>query len=145
MDLIIFIALLVIAYISGTIVEKNHLKKLDEREANLPKVPVITYDRKSFDKDVQEVKLISANTVIGADFFKTYLSGLVNFFGGNISVLESVLQRARREAVVRVKEMAKDADYIADLRYETTEISSRRRESLKVEIYAYATAIYLKK
>lgn len=145
-DLIQIGILLVIAYFWGSRVERKHLKSLAEREATLPTIPVIQFDRKNFPYEVESVKLVHANVVIGADYFKTMLSGLVNLFGGNISTLESVLARGRREAVVRLKQQALDADYIANLRYETCEISGNSyREAPKIENYAYATAIYLKK
>lgn len=145
-DLIQFGVLLVLAYFWGGYVEKKHYKSLAEREARLPPVPVIIFDRHNFPHEVESVQMISANVVIGADYFKTVLAGLVNFFGGNVSVLESVLERGRREAVIRLKEQALQADFIANLRYETSEVSKNSRtEAPKIENYAYATAIYLKK
>ncbi len=145
-DIIVAGALFVVAYFTGGHIEKKHYKSINDREAKLPHIPVIEFDRNNFPYEVENMKMISANVVIGADYFKTVLAGLVNLFGGNISVLESVLDRGRREVVIRLKEQALNADFIANLRHETSEISGDNgREALKVENYAYATAIYLKK
>lgn len=145
-DIIFFVGMLVVAFFWGGHVERKHYKSLARREAALPPIPVIAFDRNNFPHEVESVKLVSANVVLAADYFKTVLAGLVNFFGGNISVLESVLERGRREAVLRLKEQALDADFIANLRYETSEVSENNRASApKIENYAYATAIYLKK
>lgn len=145
-DIIIFFILLVITFITGTLIEKKHLKSLEMRENTLPKVPVINFDRHTFNQPVETVNMLSANAVIGADYFKTVLSNLVSIFGGNISAIENVLQRARREAVIRLKQQSFGADFLANLRYETTILTdASSRNTPKVEIYAYATAIYLKK
>jgi uncharacterized protein YbjQ (UPF0145 family) len=146
MDILFLIVLLCVAFFWGSHVEKSHYKSISEREKQLPPIPVILTNHRQPLENVASVKMISGNVVVGADYFKTTLSGLVNFFGGNIATLESVMERARREAVLRAKYQALDADFIADLRYETTEVSGgEQKESLKVEAYAYATAIYLNK
>ena len=145
-DLIFFATAMVVTFFWGTRVEKKHYASIREREAKLPQIPVIHFNRNSFTHDVETVKMISGNAVVGADYFKTVLGSLVSFFGGNISVLESVLDRARREAIIRARKQAPDADFIANLRYETTEISEAgQRSAPKVEVYVYATAIYLKR
>lgn len=146
LELAITVGLLVVAYFWGSHVEKKHYDSLQQRERNLPKIPVIQFNRHQFEYDVDSVKMISGSVVLGADYFKTVLSGLINIFGGNISVLESVLERARREAVLRMRDKAPTADFIADVRFETTEIFENSKKSApKIEIYAYATAIYLRK
>lgn len=146
MDLLFFIVLLCVAFFWGTHVEKAHYKSINGRERLLPPIPVITTTHRQPLENVASVEMISGSVVVGADYFKTTLAGLVNFFGGNIATLESVMDRARREAVLRVKHQALDADFITNLRYETTEISGGgEKELLKVEAYAYATAVYLKK
>ncbi len=145
-DLIFFATLLIVAFFWGGHVERRHYASIKEREGKLPRIPVINFDRNNFPHDVASVKMVTGNTVIAADYFKTILSQLVSVFGGNIAVLESVLDRGRREALVRMKQQALDADFIANLRLETTTLSAEGgREMPKVEVYAYATAVYLKK
>jgi uncharacterized protein YbjQ (UPF0145 family) len=53
------------------------------------------------------------------------------------------LDRARREAILRMKESCKKADEIINLRIETSSISKGRGRSIgSVEVLAYATALY---
>ncbi|MFT6733724.1 MAG: hypothetical protein ACJAS9_001914 [Polaribacter sp.] len=38
------------------------------------------------------------------DYFKRFLAGLRNIFGGRVVTYESLVDRARREAILRMKE-----------------------------------------
>jgi len=61
---------------------------------------------------------------------------------------ETLVDRARREATLRMKEMAWDADIILNLRIETSAIgnSANRRKAIgSIEAIAYGTAITYKK
>jgi uncharacterized protein YbjQ (UPF0145 family) len=88
------------------------------------------------------VKLITGNVVISIDYFKKILAGLINFFGGNISAYETLIDRARREAVLRMKESAKGASEIINIRIETTSILKNTQSVGAIEVIAYGTAIY---
>ena len=71
-------------------------------------------------------------------------------FGGRVTQYESLLDRARREAILRMKEQAelKNAFVVLNARVETSSISknSKRRNSVgAVEVLAYGTAISLGK
>lgn len=147
LDWIIFFTMLVVAFFWGGHVERKHYVSIRAREDALPFIPVVQYERNNFPYAVESVTLVQGSTVIGADYFKAVLAGLVSFFGGNIAALESVLDRGRRESLLRLKQQAAGADFLANLRYETTEISgsSSRGALPKVEFFAYATAITLKK
>ena len=149
MEFIWFISLLVITYAWGTYCEKKHYASIREREDALPPVPVVGFDRRQakFDGEVASMEMVYGSVVVGADYFKYYLSNLISFFGGNIATLENVLDRGRREAVIRLKQKALTADYLVNLRYETSQIDNSKdgQNIPKVEVYAYATAVYLKK
>lgn len=62
------------------------------------------------------------------------------FFGGRLYSYESILERARREAVVRLKLQAEKAGatHIMGLRLSTTEMGM---QGSMVEVFAYGTAI----
>ena len=63
--------------------------------------------------------------------------------GGAVKSHESLLDRARREAVLRMKESCPGAHEIINLRLETCPISdSAAGEVASVEVLAYGTAIY---
>ena len=83
--------------------------------------------------------------VVATDYFKRVAASLRNLFGGNIRVYESLIDRARREAVLRLKESVPDADMIICLRIETATIGSGRNKHACVEAFAYGTALTLRK
>ena len=51
-------------------------------------------------------------------------------FGGRVSAYETLVDRARREAILRMKEEAKGADIILNMRLETSSISKGREKTL---------------
>ncbi len=80
---------------------------------------------------------------LSVDYFKRVLAALRNIFGGNVQSFETLLDRARREAILRLKESCSDADEIINLRIETSSISKGGDNKIGcVEVLAYGTAIY---
>jgi uncharacterized protein YbjQ (UPF0145 family) len=69
--------------------------------------------------------LLSEGTVVSIDYFKKLMAWFVNIFGGRMKSYESLVDRARREAVLRVKEKAAADGYncLANLRIETSSIT----------------------
>lgn len=145
MDLLIVIALLVICYFTGNIIEKNHYKSIKQREVALYKKPYVTFGKNIFNgKNVTGTELVSGGVVIGCDYFKSFLAGLKNLFGGNVSAYETVLDRGRREAVLRMREQASriGADMVANVKIETVMLDPLgTSQNPKVSIIAYGTAV----
>jgi uncharacterized protein YbjQ (UPF0145 family) len=141
-ELYIFLGLTLLGYISGSIIEKNHYKRIRKREAALLDLPTIALKKPLTDEGIEHVKLITGSVVISIDYFKKILAGLINFFGGNISAYETLIDRARREAILRMKESAKGASEIINIRIETTSISKNTKNVGAIEVIAYGTAIY---
>jgi uncharacterized protein YbjQ (UPF0145 family) len=142
-QLILFTVLLIIGYVVGTIIENRHFKDIKQREEEYLHIPTIGLKKPLNHDEIKEVRLVNGNVVISIDFFKKFVASLVNFFGGNLSTYETLIDRARREAILRLKEDAKDASEIINLRIETSSISQNSQNSVgAVEVYAYATAIY---
>ena len=141
-DILFFIALLSVGFIVGSIVEKKHYRSLEEREEGLKNLPVISLKKPLFDQEIRAVKLVSGSAVISIDFFKRFLAGLINFFGGNISSYETLIDGARREATLRMKESANGASEIINVRIETSSISKNAQNIGSVEVLAYGSAIY---
>jgi uncharacterized protein YbjQ (UPF0145 family) len=142
-DIGFFLTLLVIGYISGTIVEKRHYKSIRKREEQFKALPTIVLKRALSEENIASCKLVNGSVVISIDFFKKFLAGLINFFGGNISSYETLIDRARREAILRLKEDADGASEIINLRIETSSITKNTNSNVgAVEVLAYGTAIY---
>lgn len=145
MDLLIIITCLVICYFTGSTIEKNHYKKIKAREVALYKSPCMTYG-KAFARNpkVKNSYLVSGSVVIGCDYFKSFLAGLRNLFGGNVSAYESVLDRGRREAILRMREYAQErrAHAIINAKIETVMLDPLgTKQNPKVCVTAYGTAI----
>ena len=95
--------------------------------------------------NINKSHLVQGNVVISVDYFKRMLAGLRNFFGGTVQSYETLLDRARREAILRLKESCPQADQIINLRLETSSIYKGGKNRIgSVEILAYGTAIYFK-
>lgn len=136
----LFIILMTAGYICGTIAEKRHYRSIIKREAALNKLPAIASRYPPKDKAYEQQLVIGA-VVVASDYFKSFLAGLVNFFGGAVVSYESLIDRARREAMLRMKANAQDlnADYVFNIKFETMSVGTGRLAS--VEVLAYGTAL----
>lgn len=145
MDQLIILAILIaVGYTAGTFAEKKHYKSIEAREEALLHLPAVTFKTAPADQAaVIKAEMVSGNAVIAVDYFKQLLAGLRNIFGGNVSSYESLIDRARREALLRMKESAAGASMIINVRIETSTIgkSKRKQKSTSVEALAYGTAL----
>ncbi|MFZ5573084.1 MAG: YbjQ family protein [Thermodesulfobacteriota bacterium] len=145
-QLIIFLILMAVGYTAGTMAERKHYKSIEAREQAFLRMPAVTFWKTVIDESaVRKAELVSGSAVIAVDYFKQFLAGLRNIFGGNVRSYESLIDRARREAILRMKEAAGDAAIIVNVRLETSTIgqSGRKQKSTCVEVLAYGTALTL--
>ena len=144
-QLIIFIVFLVIGYSAGTVAESRHYRSIEERERDFLGLPLLTLKSvPGGNPPVEKSGLVYGSAVISVDYFKRFLASLRNIFGGRIASYESLVDRARREAVLRMEEMAVGADVILNVRIETSSIGKRanNRQSVgSIEALAYGTAV----
>lgn len=148
MENLIFLAVLIsCGYFFGRHAEKKHYRSIIERENNILSLPLTSSKYPLGDKEkVQQARLVHGCVVISVDYFKRVLASLRNIFGGNVQSYETLLDRARREALLRLKESCSDADEIINLRIETSSISKGGDNRIGcVEVLAYGTAIYYNK
>lgn len=145
-NLIIFGVLLLVGYVVGQYLEGRHYKSIREREANLVHLPVTDLKRPLRQDDLIEGVCVGGSVVISVDYFKRFIAGLRNLIGGNVTTYETLIDRGRREAILRMKESAMDADEIINVRIETSSISkgSKNNRIGSVEVYAYGTALKYK-
>ena len=85
------------------------------------------------------------NVVIASDYFKQFVAWLRSLFGGQVNSFESLLDRARREAILRMKENAQKqgANVICNVKFTTVSINKDASNSSTVEAMAFGTAGYL--
>ncbi len=145
MDNIIILAVLVsLGYFFGRIAEKRHYSSIEKREQILLNLIATSSKFPMGDTNlVTSSELAQGSVVISVDYFKRVLASLRNIFGGSIQSYETLLDRARREAILRMKESCPKAQEIINIRIETSSISKGRKSSIgSVEVLAYGTAIY---
>ncbi|HEE5774964.1 TPA: YbjQ family protein, partial [Acinetobacter baumannii] len=100
----------------------------------------IRIDTNRFATSDQLGHFISSNVVISHDYFKYVLASIKNILGGRLTSYESIVERARREAIVRLKQQAQSvgANHIMGVRLSTTELGM---QGGMVEVFAYGTAV----
>ena len=135
---------IVVALFTGTTLERRHYRSIDERERKYGRIPLLNGKQYPRNQSVAKTRFVSGSVVISYDYFKRFLAGLRMFFGGEVKSYVSLLDRGRREAILRMKEKCPDADLIVNLRLETSSISKgRRKRGLgTVEVFAYGTALW---
>ena len=143
---ITFIGLLCIGVIFGTLNERRHFQRLRDDEAALSHILQTTLKRiPAPHNDLQEgAIMVSGNVVVALDFFKIIVARLKSIVGGSLRSYESVLERARREAIVR---MLKEADAVGatavhNIRIEFSTIGGQNPQHPGgSEILAFGTAV----
>lgn len=148
-NLLIFVVLIAGGYFAGTMAEARHYRSIKKREHKFLNLPAVTI-KNALEKnaEIEKAELVYGSVVISIDYFKRCLAALRNIYGGEISSYETLIDRARREAILRMKEMAAGADIILNLRIETSSISqnaNKRKTIGSIEAISYGTAITLKK
>lgn len=134
------VILLVLGYLFGRLAERRHFRKLVEREAATRYLPVVASRYPPEDR-LYSQQLVSGNVVIASDYFKAFLAGLINIFGGRVTPFESMLDRARRESVLRMKDaaIALNAAYVFNIKFETSRVATGKIAAM--EVLAYGTAL----
>jgi len=137
------------AWLIGSRLEKRHLGQLALLESGSRNVLAITVEDLPRGWDVESCDLVMGNVVISQDYFKRVIGHLKGLVGGNIGVFEPLLERARREALLRMKAAAhkRGFDTVINVRMETSRLASSRGDgkgTAGVEILAFGTALKLR-
>ncbi|MDD5069213.1 MAG: heavy metal-binding domain-containing protein [Candidatus Omnitrophica bacterium] len=146
-NLIVSVITLITAYFVGTkVIEKGHYLSLKKRERNSLNLPIITSKNITETEEIKNAEFVKGSVVISIDYFKSFLAWFINIFGGEVSSFETILDRSRREALLRMKESAPNAHIIINARIEMSNIGSLYdKNSIRCsEALAYGTAITFK-
>jgi uncharacterized protein YbjQ (UPF0145 family) len=136
----------------GRLVERRHLKRIAIRRAALSHM--LISDLRTFpghtDSAVPEPvpQLIMAEAVIAADYLKSFLAALRKIIGGELRSYQSLMYRAREEALLRVMEKAQSLGYdaVCNVRLETADIAGaavhggRKQKAAFCSVICSATA-----
>jgi uncharacterized protein YbjQ (UPF0145 family) len=146
-SLIVLVVLLAMGFGFGRLAESRHLRALAEREAATR--DVLVCDLKSFPQlapDSPAPTLVVGEVVIASDYFKTWIMSLKKLVGGELGSFLTLVDRARREAVLRAVEQAKSQGYnaVCNVRIVTADIGGAAKGGNKaaamVTVMVSATA-----
>lgn len=136
-----FILLFAAGWFFGSRHERQHLAQLSIAEQQLSHI-MVSSERFYVPKLVAntEGELVLGSVVIAQDYFKMIIARVLSIFGKNLTTYETLLDRARREALVRMRTeaQAKGYNHIYGLRLEVSNINQL---GSMVEAIAYGTAV----
>ena len=147
-NFILFLTLLALGYGTGRYAERRHYKSILRREDKLRGIPAIASKRASWTDRPPQTRMVTGSVVVSVDYFKRFVAGLRSLVGGRITTYETLLDRARREAILRMKQRAADlgAHIVFNVKIETASISKGRKQTVgSVEVLAYGTALIVPK
>jgi uncharacterized protein YbjQ (UPF0145 family) len=145
-QLLLFGVLLAIGVFAGRANERKHYRELAAAENDLRDIDVSNGRAAGDVGEFSRGTLVVGSVVIAEDLFKRIAAGLKSIVGGNIRSYETLLERGRREAIVRMKQEARrlGATHVVNVRLETASLSedfSGRRPMFSAEFIAYGTAL----
>lgn len=136
-----FILLFAAGWFFGSRHERQHLAQLSIAEQELSHI-MVSSERFYVPKLVANTdgELVLGSVVIAQDYFKMIIARVLSIFGKNLTTYETLLDRARREALVRMRTeaQAKGYNHIYGLRLEVSNINQL---GSMVEAIAYGTAV----
>lgn len=142
-DLAIFLTLLLLGFFFGRHLERRHYRSIIEREHRFNSLPAVASRYPPTEPRYGQM-LVMGSTVVSVDYFKRFLAALRNLFGGRVTPYESLLDRARRESLLRMKQQAAAAGaaLVFNVKYETASISKGAGKAVgTIEVLAYGTAL----
>ena len=142
------LVLLLVGYGVGHILETKHYKSIRLREKRLARLVAVPARTLPGIEQATQVTLVQGAVVVSVDYFKRFAAGLRNIFGGRVRAYESIIDRGRREAMLRMKEQAEGlgCNAVIRVRLETSRLASSRADgkgTAGIEILAYGTGLRL--
>ena len=135
------LVLLVVTYFTGTVFERRHYASIRKRERELQSVVALNTRYVPDGVAVRSASVVSGSVVVSSDYFKSFVAGFRNLVGGRFRGYETLLERARREALLRMKLQAREVGsaLVIGVRFHTTQVAGSQTPS--VEVMAYGTAL----
>ena len=138
------VLLIALGYGCGSLAERRHYRSIRRREAQYRDLIVITTKTLPESLGAPKTVLVRGSVVISVDYFKRFLAFLRMIVGGRLHSYESLVDRGRREALLRLQAEARrlGADKVFCLRLDTSSISKGRGNRVgSIEVLAYGTAV----
>jgi len=136
--------LLLIGVYFGTRAQKKHIANLEARETAM--AHIIVTNLKTLPASSTPPRLVTGSVVIAFDYFRRFIATFVMLVGGRITMYEDMLDRARREALLRLLEQADAAGAreVHNVRFEFSRVGSSADKGNiggGAELLAYGTAV----
>lgn len=143
------LVMLAFAWSMGVWITRRHETDLAQRELAVAHIYVHNTGR------LQDAVLgphppvmVTSEVTLGVDHFRGFLGQWKSLFGGQVRSYQMVLDRARREVVMRMLEQTHALGYnaLANVRIDFADISGsalRRRKAADISVLASGTAYYV--
>jgi uncharacterized protein YbjQ (UPF0145 family) len=137
--------LLLVGLVFGRAAEKRHFRDIERREAELAGILVFN-ERTPPPRAFREATLVVGSVVVAEDYFKRMAAARKGLVGGRLTAYESLMDRGRREAILRMKAeaQARGARLVLNVRFETASLAEAHagaRPMFSAEFIAYGTAL----
>jgi len=148
-EIAIALLLLLVSAVASSVIERRHFVRIEQEEAQLSQVLIFNEKQPPPHASLVKQSLVSGSVVLGASYFKTFVTAIQGIFGGRLGHYESSIEGARREALIRLRRAAhaQGANMVINVRLETSSISKQGNKQTvgAVEILAYGTALHVPK
>lgn len=127
-------------WLVAALAERRHVAAMTARERDLAEVHITA--SKSFPPAERDhTMMLVGSVVITHDYWRTLVIFIRTLLGGNIQPYERLVQRGRREALIRLKEEAhlRGMDRVVNVRFLGNRISAGPLKA--VEMVAFGTGI----
>ncbi len=144
-SLAVVVGLLALGLIFGQFNERRHFADIARREQVHAAFPLTDVEVTPPGMRAAGGMLVTGGVVIASDYMKTFLSSLRMIVGGEMRAYEKMMNRARREARLRMVEQARarGATAVINVRFETSQIGATSRQTPMPisEVLCYGTAV----
>ena len=125
--------LMLLWFLLGRRAEKRHEASLARREADLASIVATGEGLPDNASPAPAPMLVTGEVAIASDGFKNWIFGFRNLFGGESKSFTRLFERARREAMARMKESARAQGYdaICNIRFDSADIGGSAVEAGK--------------
>ncbi len=118
-----------------TYFERRHTAQLTEQENTLRHISLSTNDKVVV--PATDYVLLTGSNILVHDIFRKFFITIRKIIGGNVVLYERLTMRARRSAIIRMKEEAslRNIDQIVNVRLETVQVPGRFLSGIAVVAY----------
>jgi uncharacterized protein YbjQ (UPF0145 family) len=146
MDTVLAVVMAIIAFVFGSLGQIRHYRAIRLRELQLRHILLFNEKMPPARYAGQNFALVCGSVVMSGDYFRQIIAGLEGIFGGRLTGFEAMMDRGRREAILRMKKEAErlGAEAVFNVRLETCTLSSQQKGKngglACAEFMAYGTA-----